>query len=231
MNVNNTFEEFDRRVDRGQIGWIYVSGEPRFFGRFFETLCKAEPAFARRAGMTLAGEEMVAVLCHLDVVPEGDGWTVPPYEGRVIDGKIYGRGTMDDKGPSVAALFALKVLKDAGVPLKRRVRILFGLNEEMGSADMKYYLSHGARCPLWALPPTGSTRHQREEGAGHRDLRPRLDPERSGDHHPAVGRYRPQHRPRPAQVHRRRDLRQDDAQYPGLRSGIPRGQGAGAQVG
>lgn len=55
-----TDEEFDRRVDRGQIGWIYVSGEPRFFGRFFETLCKAEPAFARRAGMTLAGAESAA---------------------------------------------------------------------------------------------------------------------------------------------------------------------------
>ena len=44
-------------------------------------------------------DEMIAVLCHLDVVPEGDGWTVPPYEGRVADGRIYGRGSMDDKGP------------------------------------------------------------------------------------------------------------------------------------
>lgn len=45
-----TEEEFDRRVDRGQIGWIYTEGEPHFFGRFFETLCKAEPDFAKRAG-------------------------------------------------------------------------------------------------------------------------------------------------------------------------------------
>lgn len=55
-----TEEEFDRRVDRGQIGWIYVNGEPHFFGRFFETLCKAEPAFAQRAGVTLAGSESAA---------------------------------------------------------------------------------------------------------------------------------------------------------------------------
>ena len=50
------------------------------------------------------GEEVTAVLCHLDVVAEGDGWTVPPYEGLVADGRIYGRGTMDDKGPAMAAL-------------------------------------------------------------------------------------------------------------------------------
>ena len=67
------------------------------------------------------GEEMIAVLCHLDVVPEGDGWTVPPYEGLVRDGRIYGRGTMDDKGPAMAALYGLLALKEAGVPLKRRI--------------------------------------------------------------------------------------------------------------
>ena len=50
------------------------------------------------------GEEMVAVLCHLDVVPEGEGWTVPPYEGRVENGRIYGRGTMDDKGHALCAM-------------------------------------------------------------------------------------------------------------------------------
>ena len=71
------------------------------------------------------GEEMVAILCHLDVVPAGEGWTVPPYEGRVADGRIYGRGTMDDKGPALCALYALKAVRDAGLPLKRRVRIVF----------------------------------------------------------------------------------------------------------
>lgn len=101
------------------------------------------------------GEEMVAVLGHLDVVPEGDGWTVPPYEGRVVDGKIYGRGTMDDKGPVVAALYALKAVKDSGVALKRRVRIMFGTNEESGSADMKYYLAHGGEIPVMGFTPDG----------------------------------------------------------------------------
>ncbi|MGM9536976.1 MAG: dipeptidase PepV [Candidatus Onthomonas sp.] len=101
------------------------------------------------------GEEMVAVLCHLDVVPEGDGWTVPPYEGRVIDGRIYGRGTMDDKGPAMAALYGLLALREAEAPINRRVRLIFGLNEETGSADMKYYLSHGGEVPVMGITPDG----------------------------------------------------------------------------
>jgi succinyl-diaminopimelate desuccinylase len=101
------------------------------------------------------GEELVAVLGHLDVVPEGEGWTIPPYEGRVVQGKIYGRGAMDDKGPTVAALYALLALKESGLPLKRRVRLIFGLNEETGSADMQYYLAHGGQIPVMGITPDG----------------------------------------------------------------------------
>ena len=64
------------------------------------------------------GPEMVAVLGHLDVVPEGDGWTRDPYSGEADGENVYGRGTMDDKGPTTAALYALKALKDSGVPLE-----------------------------------------------------------------------------------------------------------------
>jgi succinyl-diaminopimelate desuccinylase len=78
------------------------------------------------------GDEMVAVLGHLDVVPEGGGWTYPPYAAEIHDGKIYGRGATDDKGPTIGALYALKAIKDLRLPLKRRVRIMFGLNEEAG---------------------------------------------------------------------------------------------------
>ena len=102
-----------------------------------------------------SGKEMVAVLAHLDVVPEGDGWTVPPYEGLVQDGKIFGRGTMDDKGPALCALYALKAVADSGLPLKRRIRILFGLNEETGSADMAYYKAHGGEIPVMGFTPDG----------------------------------------------------------------------------
>ena len=101
------------------------------------------------------GDEMVAVLGHLDVVPEGDGWTVEPFGGEIRDGKIYGRGSMDDKGPAFAALYALAALRDSGLPLRRRIRILFGTNEETGSNDMKYYRSHGGEIPVMGITPDG----------------------------------------------------------------------------
>jgi len=101
------------------------------------------------------GEEMVAVLGHLDVVPAGDGWSFDPWGGEIRDGRIWGRGTMDDKGPSIAALYALAALRDSGLPLKRRIRLLFGCNEETGSADVKYYLAHGGEIPVMGFTPDG----------------------------------------------------------------------------
>ena len=101
------------------------------------------------------GEEMVAVLGHLDVVPAGDGWTVDPYGGEISDGKIWGRGTTDDKGPTIASLFALAALRDSGLPITKRIRLLFGCNEETGSADVKYYLSKGGEVPVMGFTPDG----------------------------------------------------------------------------
>lgn len=85
------------------------------------------------------GEEMVAVLGHIDVVPEGGGWIYPPYAAEIHDGKIYGRGVLDDKGATIGALYALKAIKDSGMKLKRRIRVIFGTNEENGSKCAKYY--------------------------------------------------------------------------------------------
>ena len=101
------------------------------------------------------GEEMVAVLGHLDVVPAGDGWTCDPFGGEIKDGKIWGRGTTDDKGPTIAALYALAALRDSGLPIRRRIRLLFGTNEETGSADVKYYLSKGGEVPVMGFTPDG----------------------------------------------------------------------------
>ncbi|MGI5857807.1 MAG: dipeptidase PepV [Tepidanaerobacteraceae bacterium] len=88
------------------------------------------------------GDKMIGILVHLDVVPEGSGWTYPPYGGEIHEGKIYGRGAIDDKGPAMAALFALKSLKDAGIKLNKRVRVIFGTDEESGCECMEYYLKH-----------------------------------------------------------------------------------------
>lgn len=101
------------------------------------------------------GEEMIAVLGHLDIVPPGEGWSVPPYEGRVIDGKIYGRGTMDDKGPTVAALYSLLALKESAVKLNKRIRLFFGLSEENGGNDISYYLENGGEIPVMGFTPDG----------------------------------------------------------------------------
>lgn len=99
------------------------------------------------------GEEMIAVLGHLDVVPAGDGWSFDPWGGEIKDDRIFGRGTMDDKGPSIAALYALAALRDSGLPLKRRIRILFGCNEETGARDVKYYLAKGGEIPVMGFTP------------------------------------------------------------------------------
>lgn len=99
------------------------------------------------------GDEMIAVLGHLDVVPEGDGWTYPPYAAEIHNGKIYGRGTTDDKGPTIGALYALKAIKDLNIPLKRRVRIFFGLNEETGSKCVKHYVENGGEMPVAGFTP------------------------------------------------------------------------------
>lgn len=101
------------------------------------------------------GEEMIAVLGHLDVVPAGDGWTCDPFGGEIFDGKIWSRGTTDDKGPTIAALYALAALRDSGLPLTRRIRLLFGCNEETGSADVKYYVNHGGEIPVMGFTPDG----------------------------------------------------------------------------
>jgi succinyl-diaminopimelate desuccinylase len=98
-------------------------------------------------------DEMIAVLGHLDVVPEGEGWTYPPYEAQIHNGRIYGRGTTDDKGPIIGALYALKAIKDLNIPLKRRVRIFFGLNEETGSKCVKHYVDKGEEMPVAGFTP------------------------------------------------------------------------------
>ena len=89
-----------------------------------------------------SAEEKIAVLGHLDVVPVGDGWTKPPFEGLIENGRIYGRGTNDDKGPSLAAMFAMKAIREAGIPLKKSIRMILGCDEESGWEDMAYYGEH-----------------------------------------------------------------------------------------
>ncbi len=97
------------------------------------------------------GEEVLGILGHVDVVPEGGGWTHPPYAAEIHDDKIYGRGTMDDKGPVIAALYGMKILKDQGIDLDKKVRLILGTNEESGWGCMKHYFK------VQAAPDMGFT--------------------------------------------------------------------------
>ena len=87
------------------------------------------------------GEQTMGMLAHLDIVPVGEGWTHDPFAGEIEDGKLFGRGAIDDKGPALCALYAMRAVRDCGIPLKDGVRLILGCDEETGMSDMRYYAS------------------------------------------------------------------------------------------
>ena len=89
-----------------------------------------------------AGEKLIGILCHLDVVPEGDGWESEPYAAEIRDGKIFARGAMDDKGPTMAAYYGMKIVKELGLPTTKRVRMILGTDEESNWRCVKHYFEH-----------------------------------------------------------------------------------------
>ena len=98
------------------------------------------------------GDRYLATITHLDVVPTGDGWKEDPFTMRQREGYIIGRGVMDDKGPTVLCLYALKYLKDRGAALRYPIRALLGVNEETGMKDVEYYLENYP-APLFCFSP------------------------------------------------------------------------------
>ena len=87
------------------------------------------------------GKEMLGIIGHLDVVPSGDNWTYPPFSASIFDNKIYGRGAIDDKGPVIASLYAMKYVLDY-CKVNKRVRLILGLNEENDWKCIDYYKAH-----------------------------------------------------------------------------------------
>lgn len=81
----------------------------------------------------------LAILCHLDVVPAGTGWKTPPFSMMMSYGKMYGRGVIDDKGPAVAVLYAMRAIRECKIPVTQNVRFIVGTDEENGSSDLAYY--------------------------------------------------------------------------------------------
>lgn len=86
------------------------------------------------------GDELLGVLGHVDVVPAGTGWDTNPFEPVLKDGKIYARGSSDDKGPTMAAYYAMKMIRDLDLPVSKRIRVIIGTDEETGWGCMDHYL-------------------------------------------------------------------------------------------
>ncbi len=97
----------------------------------------------------------IGIIAHLDIVPEGSGWSFPPFDAQQVDGFLVGRGTDDDKGPAVVALYAVKCMMDLGVEMKHAVKVILGCAEETGMEDVAYYREHD-EMPLFTFTPDTS---------------------------------------------------------------------------
>ena len=158
--ILKTYEEEMTETLRGLVRIPSVDGEPLPGKPFGEACARALDYALKKAesfGFETYNDENYAghvafggtpegktlgILAHLDVVPEGSDWTVPPYEGVIRDGFLYGRGANDNKCSCVSCLFALRAIREAGIPLRDRVLLILGCNEEKGSADMAHYMQH-----------------------------------------------------------------------------------------
>ena len=113
-------------------------------------------------------ETALDMLVHLDVVTEGEGWDTDPYTmTQKEDGLIYGRGTDDDKGPAVAALYAMRCVRDLGIPAAKNVRLIFGTDEESGSSDLEHYFSIEKSAPYTFSPDAEFPVYNTEKGMYH----------------------------------------------------------------
>ena len=113
-------------------------------------------------------EKALDILAHLDVVPVTEDWTVTkPFEPKIIDGKIYGRGTADDKGPAIAALYALRAIRELEIPMEKSVRLILGSDEECGSGDLEYYYAKEQEAPYTFTPDADFPLINIEKGSFH----------------------------------------------------------------
>ncbi len=114
------------------------------------------------------GARKLDILAHLDVVPAGEGFTVTePFRPVVKDGKLYGRGSADDKGPAVAALYAMRAVKELGFPVTGSCRLILGADEECGSSDIQYYFEREPHAPMTFSPDADFPLINLEKGGLH----------------------------------------------------------------
>jgi succinyl-diaminopimelate desuccinylase len=116
------------------------------------------------------GEELLGILCHVDVVPEGDGWTSDPFAAEIRDGKLFARGAIDDKGPTMAAYYAMKIVKELGLPLNKRVRMIIGTDEESDWRCVEHYFKHEEMPTLGFAPDADFPIINAEKGIADIDI-------------------------------------------------------------
>jgi succinyl-diaminopimelate desuccinylase len=116
------------------------------------------------------GEELLGILCHVDVVPEGDGWTSDPFAAVIREGKLFARGAIDDKGPTMAAYYAMKIVKELGLPLKKRVRMIIGTDEESDWRCVEHYFEHEEMPTLGFAPDADFPIINAEKGIADMDI-------------------------------------------------------------
>lgn len=135
INLENAGEgaPFGLEIRSALDGLMKLAGELGFETRDYD-------GYAAAVDFGTEGKE-VGILSHIDVVPPGNGWTKNPFVPEIVNGKMYGRGTIDDKGPLVASLYAMKAVKESGLPIRNRVRHIIGCDEETGHRCIKYYLT------------------------------------------------------------------------------------------
>ncbi|MFS8185209.1 dipeptidase PepV [Rossellomorea marisflavi] len=116
------------------------------------------------------GEDLLGILCHVDVVPEGDGWSVDPFGGEIKDGKIFARGAIDDKGPTMAAYYAMKIVKELGVPFNKRIRMIIGTDEESDWRCVDHYFENEEMPTMGFAPDADFPIIYAEKGIADYDL-------------------------------------------------------------
>lgn len=116
------------------------------------------------------GKELVGILCHVDVVPEGDGWISDPFGAEIRGGKMYARGALDDKGPTMAAYYAMKIVKELELPLTKRVRMIIGTDEESKWRCVEHYFKEEEMPTLGFAPDADFPIIHAEKGIADFDM-------------------------------------------------------------
>lgn len=123
------------------------------------------------------GEEMIGILTHVDTVPVGDGWSVNPFDLTIDGDKVYGRGTIDNKGPTLVALYAMKALADSGAPINKRVRLIIGGDEEGEQWHCMNRYKATEEAPTYAFSPdSGYPAIYAEKGILNVCIKKKLEP-------------------------------------------------------